>query len=120
MRPRAGRIHLDRRRLSPVLESSRAGRRAARARAAGAAQAESPAPSAEPFRLHLRRLPARELPTSSGDQGAGRRMKRKIDMSSQPQPAKGGPPIVTSPLIEVRNSPVHGRGVFAVQPIKKG
>ena len=47
-------------------------------------------------------------------------MKRKIDMSSQPQPAKGGPPIATSPLVEVRNSPVHGRGVFAVQPIKKG
>jgi len=46
--------------------------------------------------------------------------KKPIDMSSQPQPAKGGPPIVSSPLIEVRNSPVHGRGVFAVQPIKKG
>jgi uncharacterized protein len=45
---------------------------------------------------------------------------KKIDMSSQPQPTKGGPPIATSPLIEVRNSPVHGRGVFAVQPIKKG
>ncbi len=41
-------------------------------------------------------------------------------MSSQPQPTKGGPPIATSTLIEVRNSPVHGRGVFAVQPIKKG
>jgi hypothetical protein len=46
--------------------------------------------------------------------------QKKIDMSSQPQPEKGGPPIATSPLIEVRNSPVHGRGVFAVQPIKKG
>jgi uncharacterized protein len=46
--------------------------------------------------------------------------KKKIDMSSQPQPTKGGPPIVTSPLIEVRDSPVHGRGVFAVAPIKKG
>lgn len=46
--------------------------------------------------------------------------KKKIDMSSQPQPTKGGPPISTSPLIEVRNSPVHGRGVFAVAPIKKG
>jgi SET domain-containing protein len=46
--------------------------------------------------------------------------KQKIDMSSQPQPDKGGPPIVTSPLVEVRNSPVHGRGVFAVAPIKKG
>ncbi|HEX6637147.1 MAG TPA: SET domain-containing protein-lysine N-methyltransferase [Steroidobacteraceae bacterium] len=48
------------------------------------------------------------------------RKTKKIDMSSQPQPAKGGPPIVSSPLVEVRNSPVHGRGVFAVQPIKKG
>src|SRR5688572_25316837 len=38
----------------------------------------------------------------------------------QTQPTKGGPPIVTSALIEVRNSPVHGRGVFAVQPISKG
>lgn len=46
--------------------------------------------------------------------------KKKIDMSSQEQPTKGGPPIVTSALIEVRNSPVHGRGVFAVQPISKG
>jgi hypothetical protein len=46
--------------------------------------------------------------------------KKQIDMSSQPQPTKGGPPIPTSPLVEVRNSPVHGRGVFAAQPIKKG
>jgi hypothetical protein len=46
--------------------------------------------------------------------------KPKIDMSTQPQPTKGGPPIPTSVLIEVRNSPVHGRGVFAVKPIAKG
>jgi hypothetical protein len=46
--------------------------------------------------------------------------KKQIDMSSQPQPTKGGPPIATSPLVEVRNSPVHGRGVFAAKPIKKG
>jgi hypothetical protein len=46
--------------------------------------------------------------------------KKGIDMRSQPQPTRGGPPIASSPLIEVRNSPVHGRGVFAVQPIKKG
>jgi hypothetical protein len=45
---------------------------------------------------------------------------KSIDMSSQPAPTKGGPQIPTSPLVEVRNSPVHGRGVFAVQPIKKG
>jgi len=46
--------------------------------------------------------------------------KKKLDMSTQPQPTKGGPPIATSPLIEVRNSEVHGRGVFAVAPIRKG
>jgi uncharacterized protein len=46
--------------------------------------------------------------------------KKAIDMSSQAQPTKGGPPIVTSPLIEVRNSPVHGRGVFAAGHIPKG
>jgi uncharacterized protein len=46
--------------------------------------------------------------------------KKAIDFSVQPQPARGGPPIVSSPLIEVRNSPVHGRGVFAVAPIRKG
>jgi hypothetical protein len=45
---------------------------------------------------------------------------KKIDMSSQPQPTRGGPPIVSSPLVEVRNSPVHGRGVFAVAHIPKG
>ncbi len=32
----------------------------------------------------------------------------------------GGPPIRTSKLIEVRRSSVHGSGVFAVAPIKKG
>ncbi len=45
--------------------------------------------------------------------------KKQIDMSSQPAPTKGGPVIATSPLVEVRNSPVHGRGVFAVKPIPK-
>jgi hypothetical protein len=38
----------------------------------------------------------------------------------QSQPKRGGPPLPTSPLVEVRNSEVHGRGVFAVAPIKKG
>jgi hypothetical protein len=39
---------------------------------------------------------------------------------SQEQPKRGGPPIATSPLIEVRNSPVHGWGVFAARNISKG
>jgi len=46
-------------------------------------------------------------------------MKRKSH-PSQSQPTRGGPPIVSSALVEVRNSPVHGRGVFAVAPIRKG
>jgi hypothetical protein len=33
---------------------------------------------------------------------------------------RGGPPIVDSPLIEVRRSRVHGTGVFACAPITKG
>jgi SET domain-containing protein len=48
-------------------------------------------------------------------------MKRKSSRPfDQTQPSKGGPPLVTSPLVEVRNSPVHGRGVFALSPIAKG
>jgi SET domain-containing protein len=43
--------------------------------------------------------------------------KKSFDQS---QPKRGGPPIVKSPLIEVRNSEVHGRGVFALANIKKG
>jgi SET domain-containing protein len=46
--------------------------------------------------------------------------KKKTKAFDQSQPTRGGPPIVTSPLIEVRNSPVHGRGVFAAADIKKG
>jgi hypothetical protein len=45
--------------------------------------------------------------------------KKKIPFD-QSQPKRGGPPIWSSPLIEVRNSDVHGRGVFAVARIPKG
>jgi uncharacterized protein len=48
------------------------------------------------------------------------RKKPRKPPFDQSQPTKGGPPIVTSALVEVRNSPVHGRGVFAVAPIAKG
>ena len=46
--------------------------------------------------------------------------KKKLKPFDQSQPARGGPPIPTSPLVEVRNSAVHGRGVFAVADIAKG
>jgi SET domain-containing protein len=46
--------------------------------------------------------------------------KSKAEQFDQSQPKRGGPPIASSPLIEVRNSAVHGRGVFAVAAIRKG
>jgi SET domain-containing protein len=46
--------------------------------------------------------------------------RKKTRSFDQSQPKRGGPPIPTSPLVEVRNSAVHGRGVFAVAPIAKG
>jgi hypothetical protein len=39
--------------------------------------------------------------------------KKKAAAFDQSQPTAGGPPIFTSGFVEVRNSPVHGRGVFA-------
>ncbi len=32
----------------------------------------------------------------------------------------GKPDLIHSDLVEVRNSPIHGRGVYAAEPIKKG
>jgi uncharacterized protein len=46
--------------------------------------------------------------------------KAKKPEFDQSQPLKGGPAIVSSTLVEVRNSPVHGRGVFALAHIRKG
>ncbi|HEU4485479.1 MAG TPA: SET domain-containing protein-lysine N-methyltransferase [Povalibacter sp.] len=42
-----------------------------------------------------------------------KKARRKVRRKSQPA-------IVTSPLVEARNSPIHGKGVYAVAPIKKG
>ena len=49
-------------------------------------------------------------------------MSRKARKAAfdQSQPTVGGPPLVSSALIEVRNSPVHGRGVFATTFIPRG
>jgi len=46
--------------------------------------------------------------------------KKKVAVFDQSQPTRGGPPIVNSAFVEVRNSPVHGRGVFARTFIPKG
>jgi uncharacterized protein len=49
-----------------------------------------------------------------------KKSRPKPEQYDQSQPKRGGPPLESSPLIEVRNSDVHGRGVFAVAAIKKG
>ena len=49
-----------------------------------------------------------------------KKTKKRAKPFDQSQPKRGGPPMPTSPLVEVRNSDVHGRGVFAVAPIAKG
>jgi len=49
-----------------------------------------------------------------------KKSRPKPEQFDQSQPRRGGPPIASSPLIEVRNSGVHGRGVFAVAAIRKG
>jgi SET domain-containing protein len=49
-----------------------------------------------------------------------KKAKKKPAKFDQSQPTRGGPPIPTSPLVEVRNSEVHGRGIFAVADIAKG
>ena len=51
---------------------------------------------------------------------AKKKVSKKSASFDQSQPKRGGPPIPTSPLVEVRNSEVHGRGVFAVASIAKG
>ncbi len=48
------------------------------------------------------------------------RRKKSDAPARKKKRAKSQPVIATSPLIEARNSPIHGRGVFAVAPIKKG
>ncbi len=48
------------------------------------------------------------------------RRKKSDAPARKKKRAKSRPVIATSPLIEARNSPIHGRGVFAVAPIKKG
>jgi uncharacterized protein len=44
-------------------------------------------------------------------------LKSKKKKSSR---AAKNAPLVSSPLVEARNSKIHGRGVYAIAPIKKG
>src|SRR5204863_334094 len=66
-----------------------------------------PAPPAEHLRLPLRGFRVRELPASCADPRAGGRVSR-------PDAREEAPPI------EVRESPLHGLGVFATARIARG
>jgi SET domain-containing protein len=46
--------------------------------------------------------------------------RRKATKQAQRKTAKRGPKYATSPLVEARDSGIHGRGVYAVAPIRKG
>ena len=59
-------------------------------------------------------------PKASKTNSKTKKPGKKSSAFDQSQPVRGGPPLWTSPLIEVRDSGVHGRGVFAVARIPKG
>jgi SET domain-containing protein len=46
--------------------------------------------------------------------------RSKTKKRARPQTAKRGPKYATSPLVEARDSAIHGRGVYAVARIRKG
>jgi len=55
---------------------------------------------------------------TSSAKGSKRKKPAKKPVKKKPRAVQ--PPLVTSPLIEVRNSPIHGRGVYARHRIVKG
>lgn len=59
------------------------------------------------------------MPTRKKKPTPAKRKKTPPRRAAKPV-RKIAPPLVTSPLIEVRNSPIHGRGVYAKHRIVKG
>lgn len=52
--------------------------------------------------------------------GTSRSQKKAVRKARRPLPKKRAVSLATSPLVEARDSAIHGRGVYAVAPIKKG
>src|SRR5690606_35618401 len=52
--------------------------------------------------------------------GKSRSQKKSVRKARRPLPKKRAVSLATSPLVEARDSEIHGRGVYAVAPIKKG
>ena len=62
-----------------------------------------------------RRTQSRTRPSSKA---TGAPQKKSVRKAKRPAAKK--PVVLNSPLVEARNSPIHGRGVYAIMPIKKG
>jgi SET domain-containing protein len=50
----------------------------------------------------------------------GTASKKSVPKARRPAAKKRAVSLATSPLVEARNSAIHGRGVYAIAPIKKG
>jgi SET domain-containing protein len=50
----------------------------------------------------------------------GTASKKSVRKARRALPKKRAVSLATSPLVEARNSTIHGRGVYAIAPIKKG
>jgi uncharacterized protein len=59
-----------------------------------------------------RRTQSRTRPSSKSTRAPQKKSVRR--------PAAKKPVVMNSPLVEARNSQIHGRGVYAIMPIKKG
>src|ERR1700754_1882524 len=66
-----------------------------------------------------RRTPSRNKTRSSSKSTRGSQ-KKSAPKARRPAPKKRAVSPANSPLVEARNSTIHGRGVYAILPIKKG
>jgi SET domain-containing protein len=70
------------------------------------------------------RTQSRSQARSAGKTTAGKSTrgsnKKSVRKARRPLPKKRAVSLANSPLVEARNSTIHGRGVYAVAPIKKG
>lgn len=64
----------------------------------------------------------RRTRTQSRSSGKSTRnsLKPAVRQARRPSPKKRAVSLANSPLVEARNSAIHGRGVYAIAPIKKG
>jgi SET domain-containing protein len=66
-----------------------------------------------------RRPPSRKE-TRASTKSTRRSRKKTVRKARRPLARKRAVSLATSPLVEARESAIHGRGVYAVAPIKKG